>query len=257
LQLAPARMTLPGDDELERTAAKVSKEKPVIRDNNNKIIYRAKSAQTISAAIGEALLSNADLSNADLKNLVLKDVHFYGKSKSLKAHLADANFSNSFLINCQFANTDLTGSKFEGTYLKGCLFDDCRYGTDFYKTWGSRAYYYDPGADVRLIGDLSGCDFSGANLSYFWIGRSVSNAKFIRSNLTGSRFLSATLTDSDFSGANLTDATFDAAVLSNANFYNADLSDVHVSGCHGFNPKGALNVPKELQYEGAVSPGRL
>jgi hypothetical protein len=150
-----------------------------IKSVGGRVLYTAKDASDIRAALREAVASGADLYRADLYRANLSGANLSG------ADLSGANLSGANLSGANLSRADLYGANLSGADLSGANLS---------------------GANLSRA-NLSGANLSGANLS----GADLSGADLYRANLSG-----ANLSGADLSGANLSGADLYGAKNFNA-----------------------------------------
>ena len=143
-----------------------NEEQPTIEIKNRltgKVLFTAKGATTVAAAVAMAIAASADLTGADLRSAYLSG-----------ADLSGANLRSAYLGGAYLSGANLSGAYLGGAYLGGA---------------------YLSGANLRsayLSGaNLSGADLSGADLS----GAYLSGAYLSGANLSGADLSGADLKD--------------------------------------------------------------
>ncbi len=158
------------------------------------VLYAAKGAADVRAALEDAAKNRANLTRADLSGAYLTGANL------TRANLSRANLTRANLSRANLTRADLSGADLSGAYLTGAaLYGAALYGADL-----SGAALY--GANL-IRADLSGADLYGANL--------------IRADLSGAYLTGANLTRAALSGANLTRAALSRADLYGATGINA------------------------------------
>jgi len=123
-------------------------------------------------------LSGAPLKGMSFANLKLEGIFFEF------ADCQEADFSNSFCINCQFTGIDMTDANLQKAY-----FDNCQFGK----------------------GMLVGANFKEADLHFsIFMGADVTKANFTNANLKGANFRGAKIDNAVFENANVEYARFDS-----------------------------------------------
>ena len=133
-----------------------------------------------------------------------------------------------------YMDADLSNQTFKGMYMPGSNFA----GAKFFQTemekvrmFGSN-FYKSELRDVKLTGNLEGCNFYSADLT---------GADLERAALNGSNFTGAVLKNASLQGARLREANLSRADLENANLEDADLWGANLNRAYlsGANLKAA------------------
>lgn len=131
-----------------------------------------------------------------------------------QTRLSYADFSGSYLVECDFGGAVLENARFRLTNITR---------TRFAALDPDQVRPPLPAQDGKTVTRLAGADFSRAT---------ITATDFSGADLTAASFDSALLNDVSFAGANLTAATFNGAVLLKADFTGA--------------------TPKRVDFDGAV-----
>ncbi|MDB9527883.1 pentapeptide repeat-containing protein [Oscillatoria sp. CS-180] len=207
----------------------------------------------LSSATIEGSFRNAILSGANFTNAQIRFANFTG-SNLTNANFADANVTYINFINADLSNADLTQATFEQI-----IYDTrTQFPEDFFPP-ESGAYLLGPYSSVAGVRaynleladqDLTGIDFSEAQIEADFSGTILNNANFENavaylSIFTGAslidvRFCNAqlagiNLTDANLHGADLRGANLDGAVINNTNLQSA-IYNTDTQFPEGFDP---------------------
>ncbi len=203
-------------------------------------------------------LTYLDLAGLDFKGATLAHSDLYGTDltgANLKgADLSHTRLNRSVLIRADLSGADLTGA----TIFRPTVYTDMRSDlADAPRFSGANM------SGVRVMANLSGADFRGANLtgadfsplearpgqgtitsmmknvlkSCDFSGAALKGANFDRADLTFSRFVGA-----DLEGANLKKTDLSKVDLSGADLTGADLTDADLYGANLTGVKGLDTV---------------
>jgi len=219
-------------------------------------LFKAKPGERIDYSNHD--LTYLDLAGLDFKGATLAHSDLYGTDftgANLKgADLSHTRLNRSVLIRADLSGADLTGA----TIFRPTVYTDMRSDlADAPRFSGANM------SGVRVMANLSGADFRGANLtgadfsplearpgqgtitsmmknvlkSCDFSGAALKGANFDRADLTFSRFVGA-----DLEGANLKKTDLSKVDLSGADLTGADLTDADLYGANLTGVKGLDTV---------------
>jgi len=230
-------------------------------------LFKAKPSERLDYSNHD--LTYLDLSGLDFKGAVLARSDLYGADftgSNLKgADLSHVRLDRSVLIRADLSGANLTGA----TIFRPTVYDDLSKNlADAPRFSGANL------SGIRVMANLSGADFRGANLtgadftplesragqgtittlarnvlmSCDFSGAEMKGVIFDRAILTFSRFVGADLSGADFVDADLSMVDFTGADLTGANLAGADLDGAKLTGARGLDTaKGlatAINLDK-------------
>jgi len=165
-------------------------------------------------------LTGSDFADADLKGARFDGSNLSGANFS-NADLRDASFVDANMSGCDLEDARLDGARFDGAMLSGC-------SVNIKKLSPSQARWF--------LGNCTGCDFAGANLSGLDLrgikvtGIDLSGASFRNADLAGATFSGIDFSNVDFSGANLNNTTFSGCEFGGADLRHVDLTHTNFVG---------------------------
>ena len=158
-----------------------------------------------------ASYKNKDLSGVSLSSNTLTGWDFSGQN------LTSANFGSSTLTNTDFTDATITGANFKSAI-----------GFTNEQLYSTASYKNKDLSGVRLgSNNLTGCDFSGFNLTNAVLPGNLSEVTFNSADLTGVDFTDKELFYTDFSN---TKGFTKEKLYSTASYKNKDLSGIGLGG---------------------------
>ncbi len=230
-------------------------------------LFKAKPGERIDYSNHD--LTYLDLAGLDFKGATLAHSDLYGTDFT-GANLKGADLSHTRLNRAVLIRADLSGADLSGaTIFRPTVYTDMR--SDL-----ADAPHFS-GANmtgVRVMANLSGADFRGANMagadfsplesrpgqgtitslmknvlkSCDFSGAELKGANFDRADLTFARFVGANLKGANFAKADLSKVDFAGADLTDSDFTGADLYGANLGSAKGLDTvKGlatAVNIDK-------------
>ncbi len=183
---------------------------------------------------GDYYFNGADLAGANLVQANLTGAEFW------LATLTNANLSGANLRGASFSAADLTGANLTGADVRGANFNREWVGVPFSgpvggitptQLYSTASYQTHDLEGISLHGNYPGINLAGQNLvgASFSVAADLSGGNFSNANLTHVFFIGTNLTNANFSGANLTDGSI-GDMVSGANFSNAVIRGATVWG---------------------------
>ena len=203
-------------------------------------------AQLVDVDFDTADLSRSELVSANMERANLANATLY-RTNLTGARLTDAVLKKTNLDGATLSGANLQGADLTSADFNGIYFDT---KANFKNSILRKASFNDA--------DLSGLDFSGANLK---------EASFNKAELRGTIFTSADLNEATIEGAVVVDAIFTNADVSEADFSHSDLkgaifhganiedADFTEADLHETNYSGALNADSAIFRKTICSDG--
>jgi uncharacterized protein YjbI with pentapeptide repeats len=228
-------------------AAGARAEEPVSREADMTVreitttLFKAKPGERVD--LSKRNLAYLDLSGLNFKGADLAHTDLYGVDFT-NANLRGTDLSHARLDRAVLIRADLSGANLSGaTLLRPTIYTDLSNNSaDAPRFAGANL------TGVRVMSELSGADFHGADLSdanfspletrrgegkvTTLSGNILKACDFSRAIVRGTNFARADLTFARFAGADLTGADLSETDLSRADFTGADLTGADFTGAN-------------------------
>jgi uncharacterized protein YjbI with pentapeptide repeats len=221
-----------------------------IKSVGGSVLYTAKNASDIRAALREAVASGSNLRGSNLRYSNLRG------SNLRYSDLSGSNLRGSDLSGSNLRGSDLSGSNLRGSDLSG---SNLRYsdlsGSDLSGSdlSGSNLRGSNLSGSNLRGSDLSGSNLRGSNLS----GSNLRGSDLRGSDLSGSDLSGSDLRYSDLSGSNLRGSNLRGSDLRGSNLRGSDLRGSDLSGSEGFNSWRTDDLRLLLHQTGKIRAYKL